>query len=70
MKEVEQLNEDKKNIINQLEQTSQMYYKERDEKKKLENKIEMLNKDYENYKNNNNVNNIQIKKTPEFIYAL
>ena len=70
MKEVEQLNEDKKNIINQLEQTSQMYYKERDEKKKLENKIEMLNKDYENYKNNNNVNNIQIEKTPEFISAL
>jgi hypothetical protein len=32
--------------MNQLEQTSRMYYKERDEKKKLENKIDMINKDY------------------------
>ena len=67
MRQVDQLNEEKKNIMNQLEQTSQMYYKERDEKKNLENKIEIINKDFEKYKNNNN---IQIEKTPQFISAI
>ena len=76
MRQVEQLTEDKKNIMKQLEETSQKYFKERDEKKKLENKIEIINKDYEEYKNNNknknnnNINNIQIEKTPQFISAI
>ena len=69
MKQVEQLNEEKKNILNQLEQTSRMYYKERDEKKMLENKIEIINKDLEKYKKNC-IKNIQIEKTPQFISAL
>ena len=63
MKQVEQLTEDKKNILKQLEETSQKYYKERDEKKMLENKIDILKK-------NNINNNIQIEKTPQFISAI
>ena len=55
--------------MKQLDQTSQMYFKERDEKKKLENKIEILNNNFEQYKNNYK-NSIEIEKTPEFISAL
>ena len=54
--------------MKQLDQTSQIYFKERDEKK-LENKIEILNNNFEQYKNNYK-NNIEIEKTPEFISAL
>ena len=68
VKQVEQLNDDKNNIIKQLEETSQLYYRERDEKKKLENKIEILNKDFEKYKKN--FNNIDIEQTPQFISVL
>jgi hypothetical protein len=69
--------------MDQLEQTSQKYYKERDEKKKLENKIQALNSNLERYKNDsnnfnhnanksNNINldDIDIEKTPQFISAL
>ena len=68
VKQVEKLTDDKKNIIKELEETSQLYYKERDEKKKLENKIEIINKDFEIYKNN--FNNLEIEKTPQFISAI
>ena len=83
MKQVHQLTEEKKQIMDQLEQTSQKYYKERDEKKKLENKIQALNSNLEKYKNDsnnfnhnanksNNINldDIDIEKTPQFISAL
>ena len=60
MKQVEQLTEDKENILKQLEETSQMFYKEREENKKLENKIDIMNKN----------NNIKIEKTPQFISAI
>ena len=68
VKQVEKLTDDKKNIIKEREETSQLYYKERDEKKKLENKIEIINKDFEIYKNN--FNNLEIEKTPQFISAI
>ena len=83
MKQVQQLTEEKKHIMEQLEQTSQKYYKERDEKKKLENKIQEMNNNLEKYKNqsnnfNQNINNenninlngIDIENTPQFISAL
>ena len=77
MKQVHQLTEEKKHIMTQLEQTSQMYYKERDEKKKLENKLQTMNSNLEKYKNdsnninhNDNLNDIDIEKTPQFISAL
>jgi len=69
IQQLQQLTEEKNNIMKQLDQTSQMYFKERDEKKKLENKIEILNNNFEQYKNNYK-NNIEIEKTPEFISAL
>ena len=40
VKQINQLNEDKNNIIKQLELTSQKYLNEKNEKKKLEKKIE------------------------------
>ena len=64
LKQINQLNEDKNNIIKQLELTSQKYLKEKNEKKDLEKKIEMIQKNYEeNIVENNNIN---IEKTPEF----
>ena len=68
IQQLQQLTEEKNNIMKQLDQTSQIYFKERDEKK-LENKIEILNNNFEQYKNNYK-NNIEIEKTPEFISAL
>ena len=66
MKQINQLNEDKNNIIKQLELTSQMYLKEKNEKKNLEKKFETIEKNY----NENKKDVIDIEQTPNFKLAL
>ena len=68
MKQIKQLTEDKNNIIKQLEITSQNYLKEKEEKKKLEKKLETMKKDVN--LNVNTKDNLEIEKTPQFKSAL
>ena len=66
MKQINQLNEEKNNIIKQLDFTSQMYLKEKNEKKNLEKKIEEIEKN----QNENKMDIINIEQTPQFKMAL
>jgi len=64
IKQINQLNEDKNNIIKQLELTSQKYLNEKNEKKNLEKKIEMIKKNCDENKIENY--NLNIEQTPQF----
>ena len=64
VKQINQLNEDKNNIIKQLELTSQKYLNEKNEKKNLEKKIEMIKKNFDENKIENY--NLNIEQTPQF----
>ena len=66
IKQINQLNEEKNNIIKQLDFTSQMYLKEKNEKKNLEKKIEEIEKN----QNENKMDIINIEQTPQFKMAL
>ena len=66
IQQINQLTEEKNNIIKQLENTSQMYLKEKKEKKNLEKEIDIIKKENNDKKNEN----IDIEKTPQFKSAL
>ena len=66
LEEINQLNEDKNNIMKQLELASQNYLKEKEEKKLLEKNIEILKIENNKYKNEKN----NIINTPKFKTAL
>ena len=66
IQQINQLTEEKNNIIKQLENTSQMYLKEKKEKKNLEKEIDIIKKENNDKKNEN----IEIEKTPQFKSAL